>query len=120
MDREKLAMAVNHAIRNAQDATPRDGSITVTVADDAGTAVIEIRDTGSGMDEAFVRDELFKPFSSTKGARGMGIGAYQMRETMRAVGGDIEVESGPGQGTNLRFLVPVDLSVTDSSAQSVA
>ena len=51
------------------------------------------------MDLAFVRNRLFRPFDSTKGADGMGIGAYQLRETVRSIGGDLSVESHPGEGT---------------------
>jgi len=120
MDREKLAMAVTHAIRNAQDATPAGGTIQVTVSEREGRAAIEIRDTGSGMEASFVRDQLFKPFASTKGARGMGIGAYQMRETLRAAGGSIDVESAVGQGTSVRLLLPIDMRRAAAERQSVA
>jgi putative PEP-CTERM system histidine kinase len=119
MDREKLAMALTHAIRNAQDATSAGGSIHVKALERGGGAAIEIRDTGSGMDTAFIRDQLFKPFASTKGARGMGIGAYQMRETLRAAGGSIEVESVVGQGTAVRFLIPIDMRLA-AGRKSVA
>ena len=59
-----------------------------------------VRD-GSGMDEAFIRERLFKPFDSTKGTQGMGIGAYQIRETVRAMGGEVRIESEPDQGTKV-------------------
>lgn len=120
MDREKLAMALTHAIRNAQDATPAGGWVRVATLERDGRAAIEIRDTGSGMDEGFIRDQLFRPFASTKGARGMGIGAYQMRETLRGAGGSIEVESAVGQGTSVRFLLPIDMRRVTAERQSVA
>jgi signal transduction histidine kinase len=107
MDRDKLGMAVTHAIRNAQDATPPDGRLDVRLAAGDGRACIEVEDNGGGMDAEFVRHHLFKPFDSTKGAKGMGIGAYQIRETLRAAGGDVEVESEPGTGTLLRMSVPL-------------
>jgi signal transduction histidine kinase len=68
---------------------------------------VEIVDTGSGMDDEFIRTRLFQPFDSTKGA-GMGIGAYECRETLRALGGNIEVESAPGRGTRFRLSLPLD------------
>jgi putative PEP-CTERM system histidine kinase len=120
MDRDKLAMALTHAIRNAQDATPVGGSIRVEALEKSGGVAIEIRDTGSGMEASFIRDQLFKPFASTKGSRGMGIGAYQMRETLRAAGGSIEVESAVGQGTAVRFLLPLDTRRATPERQSVA
>jgi len=100
-DRDRLFMALSHAIRNAQDATPADGSVTVTLENTDGIIRIEIQDTGCGMDDAFIRERLFKPFDSTKGTQGVGIGAYQVRETVRAAGGEISVESAPDQGTTV-------------------
>ncbi len=67
-----------------------------------------VEDTGAGMDADFVRDRLFRPFDSTKGSKGMGIGAYQVREYIRLLGGDVEVQSSPGHGT--RFAVSLPLS----------
>jgi len=58
------------------------------------------------MDEAFIRDELFLPFRSTKSG-GYGIGAFQTRELIRGVGGDLEVVSEIGAGTTMRILLPV-------------
>jgi len=73
----------------------------------SGQAIIEISDSGSGMDEEFIRTRLFQPFDSTKGA-GMGIGAYECRETLKALGGSIEVESEIGRGTRFRLSLPLD------------
>ncbi len=64
-------------------------------------------DNGSGMDEAFVRERLFKPFDSTKGTGGMGIGAYQIRETLRGIGGALDVHSEEGMGTTLTMSLRV-------------
>jgi putative PEP-CTERM system histidine kinase len=100
-DRDRLFMSLSHAVRNAQDATPADGSVTVKLERVDGSVRIEIQDTGCGMDEIFLRERLFKPFDSTKGAQGVGIGAYQIQETIRAAGGDVTVESAPKQGTKL-------------------
>jgi signal transduction histidine kinase len=120
IDRDKLLMALTHAIRNAQDATLPTGTIGVSARAVGDRVIVEVRDTGSGMDEAFVRRQLFRPFSSTKGARGMGIGAYQMRETVRTAGGELEVESVVGKGTTMRFVLPVDERVSAPVRESVA
>ena len=104
-DRDRLFMALVHAIRNAQDATPDDGSIEVLLGTTENSVTITITDTGAGMDEAFVRERLFKPFDSTKGTQGVGIGAYQIKETVRSVGGRVRVRSSPGSGTELTFLL---------------
>ena len=109
-DRDRLQMAIVHAIRNAQDATPADGQVTVAVrhgGDEADCYRIDIIDEGTGMAPDFVRERLFKPFDSTKGAQGMGIGAYQIRETVRVSGGSVDVRSTQGQGTTLSLRLPV-------------
>jgi putative PEP-CTERM system histidine kinase len=105
-DREQLSRAVGHLLQNALEATPPAGRVTLRAFEAAGQAVIEISDTGAGMDDEFVRTRLFQPFDSTKGA-GMGIGAYECRETVRALGGQLEVESTPGRGTLFRMCLPL-------------
>ena len=57
--------------------------------------VIDIIDQGPGMTPEFIRDELFRPFATTKGG-GHGIGAYQARELLREAGGDLLVLSRLG------------------------
>jgi len=73
----------------------------------AAEARLTIVDDGAGMDEEFLRQRLFRPFDSTKGSKGMGIGAYQVREYARAMGGDIEVWSAPGRGTRFCIRLPI-------------
>lgn len=107
-DRERLQMALYHAIRNAQDATPADGMVTVEVIPNATQCEILVSDTGAGMDAEFIRDRLFKPFDSTKGTAGMGMGAYQIRETLRSAGGTVVVVSTPGSGTQLKMLLDIE------------
>lgn len=106
-ERERLARAIGHLLQNALEATPPTGSVTLRAFEDVGQAIIEIIDTGSGMDDEFIRTRLFQPFDSTKGA-GMGIGAYECRETLRALDGNIEVSSTPGRGTRFRLNLPLD------------
>jgi putative PEP-CTERM system histidine kinase len=89
MNRDKLTAVMTHLIRNSQDATPADGSIQVRVENDGDKLFVTVTDTGCGMDSAFIRDRLFRPFDSTKGAKGMGIGAYQVRHLIRSAGGDV-------------------------------
>jgi putative PEP-CTERM system histidine kinase len=105
-DPEQLGMVIGHVIRNAQDATPQDGRVNVNVREEAGQVLVEVSDTGSGMDPAFVRDRLFRPFDSTKGAKGMGIGAYQVRQFVEDCGGRVEVRSHAGNGTVFTLRIP--------------
>jgi putative PEP-CTERM system histidine kinase len=105
-DRDRLAAVVGHVIRNAQEATPEDGKVVVRLQKMNGQAVIEIEDTGCGMDESFMKARLFRPFQTTKGSAGMGIGVYEAREFVRSLGGDVHVDSKPGQGTIFRIQLP--------------
>jgi putative PEP-CTERM system histidine kinase len=106
-DRDRLTRAIGHLLQNALEATPPTGQVTLRGFEAPGQAIIEILDTGIGMDDEFIRTRLFQPFDSTKGA-GMGIGAYECRETLRALGGTIEVDSTPGRGTRFRLSLPLD------------
>jgi putative PEP-CTERM system histidine kinase len=105
-DPERLVMVLDHVLRNAQDATIETGEVSIELDSTDGTARVRVTDDGMGMDEAFVRDRLFRPFDTTKGSKGMGIGAYQVREYMRSLGGDVTVVSEPGRGTCVSLLFP--------------
>ncbi len=104
VDPEQLSMVLDHILRNAQDATPANGSVDIRVTVENGAPQVDVRDNGSGMDENFVRERLFRPFDTTKGARGMGIGAYQAREYLRSVAGDVRVMSRLGAGTTFSLV----------------
>jgi len=110
-DKDRLGAVIAHIVQNAQEATPRDGSVVVRLCDEGRHVRIEVEDDGVGMDAAFVRERLFKPFDSTKGLAGMGIGAYECREFIRSLGGHIEVRSEPGRGTCFAMLVPSELNL---------
>ena len=105
-DKERLQTVFGHLIQNAQEATERTGRVDVKLSEQDGTAVIEISDDGRGMNDEFLRDRLFKPFDSTKGLTGMGIGAFESREFIRSLGGDIKVESTLGQGSLFQVFIP--------------
>ena len=105
-DPEHLTTVFTHIIQNAQEATDKDGRVDIRLMREGEQAVIEIEDTGSGMDEHFLRNRLFKPFDSTKGLTGMGIGAFESREFVRSIGGDIRVTSAPGEGSLFRIVLP--------------
>jgi putative PEP-CTERM system histidine kinase len=106
-DQQGLTAVLGHIVRNAQEATTSDGHVWVRLARQGANAVVEVEDDGTGMEPAFVAQRLFRPFDSTKGSKGMGIGAYQAREFVRAAGGDVEVTSAPGKGTTLRIILPI-------------
>ena len=62
------------------------------------------------MDADFIAERLFKPFDTTKGNAGMGVGVYESREFVHALGGEITVESTPRRGTLFRVKLPVMLA----------
>lgn len=106
-DYDRCGAIVGHLIRNAQDATPDDGQVIVRLFKRADRAIIEVQDSGCGMDADFIRDRLFRPFDSTKGKAGMGIGVYEARDYIHRMGGDLDVVSRPGEGSTFRIRVPL-------------
>jgi putative PEP-CTERM system histidine kinase len=113
-DPERLAMAIEHMVRNGQDATPEDGSVSVSIRSDTEWVTLRIVDTGSGMSPDFIRDRLFRPFDTTKGSKGMGIGAYQVREYLNSLGGRVQVVSEAGSGTRVDLHFPLPGPIVDS------
>lgn len=105
-DREGFVTVVEHLIRNAQDACNADGEITIRLRSSDLEHTISIEDSGCGMSPQFIRERLFRPFDSTKGSQSMGIGAYQAREFVHALGGRVEVHSEPGSGTTFTMSLP--------------
>ncbi|MGO8477610.1 ATP-binding protein, partial [Rhizobium ruizarguesonis] len=75
--------------------------VRVILGQAADRVWIDVVDTGAGMTQQFVRDDLFRPFVSSK-PTGFGIGAFEARQLAQAMGGTIEVASHPGRGTRFR------------------
>lgn len=115
-DPDQLRGVLGHLIQNAQDATPRDGEVSITLKTSSDHVVLFIQDTGSGMTEDFIKTRLFKPFESTKGLTGMGIGAYQAREYIRKIGGNIDVTSEPGVGSCFSVRIPLSREASRADA----
>jgi signal transduction histidine kinase len=80
--------------------------------------VITIEDNGCGMDPEFIRTRLFRPFDTTKGSKGMGIGAYQARTFAADSGGVLEVESEPGRGTCITIRIPLTEPAEQPAAEA--
>ncbi|WP_251358702.1 XrtA/PEP-CTERM system histidine kinase PrsK [Kangiella sp. TOML190] len=74
-----------------------------------------IRDNGVGMSEEFMRDHLFKPFQTTKGNAGMGIGVYQCRHLLRSFEGDLIIRSKLGEGTHCTAIMAITTGDEDDS-----
>jgi putative PEP-CTERM system histidine kinase len=106
-DPERLTSIFEHIIRNAQDATDQNGCIEIETAVSDSIARVSIRDNGQGMSPEFIRERLFRPFDSTKGSNSMGIGAYQARDYVRSLGGQVEVSSQVSVGTEFLISLPL-------------
>jgi len=104
---QRFERVLGHLVQNAIDATAQSGKVRVSVGAEGGNAVIEVADSGCGMSEAFVRERLFRPFQTTKG-NGMGIGAFEVAQYAKDMGGRIEVDSRPGAGTRFRLTFPLE------------
>lgn len=113
---ERIERVIGHLVQNALDATPTEGKVWMAVRREAGMAQIEVGDTGQGMSADFIRERLFKPFQTTKQG-GMGIGAYESRQYIQELGGEIHVESEENVGTCFRVRLPLLEIQTTSDLQ---
>lgn len=105
-DREALEQALIHLVQNAVDASDAASPVFLDVTAEGLCGTIEVVDAGHGMSPEFVRTGLFKPFVSSKQG-GFGIGAFEARELVRAMGGRIAVESREGLGTRFAVTLPL-------------
>ena len=106
--RDRLIAVLEHLLQNAQDATTENGTIAVRIARaGADRMAVEIADSGCGMTQEFIQNRLFKPFDTTKGKGGMGIGVYESLHIVTSIGGRMTVESTPGGGTTFTLLLPL-------------
>jgi len=105
VDPAGLEQALGHLLQNAIDASAPGAAIDINFFESGGDVAIEVSDRGHGMSAAFVRDRLFQPFVSTKES-GFGIGAYEARALILAMGGRLDVESGEGEGARFTLFLP--------------
>lgn len=104
-DPEALEQALVHLVQNAIDASDADAPVYLDATGDGLLGQIEVIDAGCGMSPEFVRAALFKPFVSSKSG-GFGIGAYEARDLIKAMGGRVTVESREGVGTRFAVILP--------------
>jgi putative PEP-CTERM system histidine kinase len=97
---------LTHLLDNAVEAAGPAAPLRIVLRHDRQLVLVDIIDRGPGMTPDFVRDELFRPFRTSK-REGSGLGAFQARELLRAAGGDLVVLSRPGEGTTMRLLLPL-------------
>ena len=118
----EIRQAVMNLVLNAIHAMPEGGRLAIRTflylgkpkmgmprgraADGGDQICVEIADTGVGMDEATLA-RCFDPFFTTKGQEGTGLGLAIVYGTLQRHGGEVEVESAPGEGTTVRLRFPV-------------
>jgi signal transduction histidine kinase len=98
-DRTLLQRALTNLVENAVQAMPEAGVLTVSGASDGERVILQLTDTGVGMDEAAVA-HAFEPFFSTK-TGGSGLGLANARRNIEREGGTVEIASTAGVGTTV-------------------
>jgi len=105
-DDSELREVLVNMVFNAIDAMPEGGTLTLSTRADEQSVTIKVIDTGVGMYPE-VRSRIFDPFFTTKGKAGLGLGLAVSFGIIRRHGGNIEVESQYGSGTEFRITLPV-------------
>ncbi|MBU2277767.1 MAG: PEP-CTERM system histidine kinase PrsK, partial [Gammaproteobacteria bacterium] len=107
IDHERFSNILFHLIDNAQQATAIDGSVTIELDVINDTIILAIIDTGCGMSSEFIKERLFKPFDTTKGNAGMGIGAYDAQQFIQQNHGQLTVTSEVDIGSTFTIQLPL-------------
>jgi PAS domain S-box-containing protein len=104
-DPVQLERVLLSLVVNACDAVDPEGHVAVAVRPTGDEVELVVRDDGAGI-EPTTLCHVFDPFFSTKGARGTGLGLATSHSTITAFGGDISIESTPGEGTTVTIRLP--------------
>jgi signal transduction histidine kinase/ActR/RegA family two-component response regulator len=102
----EIREALTNLVFNAVDALPAGGTIFLRTRVADGRVILEVTDTGTGMDEE-TRRRCLEPFFTTKGERGTGLGLAMVYGIVQRHSAGIEIESAPGAGTTVRLLFPL-------------
>jgi signal transduction histidine kinase/CheY-like chemotaxis protein len=105
-DDSELREVLVNMVFNAIDAMPEGGTLSLTTRTAGDSVIIKVVDTGVGMYPE-VRSRIFDPFFTTKGKAGLGLGLAVSFGIIRRHGGNIDVESQYGKGTEFRITLPV-------------
>jgi PAS domain S-box-containing protein len=106
--RHQISQVVINLLVNAAHSIDHHGSIAVTTRREGESVLLSVRDTGHGMSEA-VRNRIFEPFFTTKEVgKGTGLGLSVSYSIIKKHGGEILVESLPGEGTTFTVRLPIE------------
>jgi signal transduction histidine kinase len=105
LQRNLLKAAIYHVIRNALEATPPGGMITIATAEEADNIALSIADTGRGIHQENL-ERIFDPFYSTKELR-FGMGLPLVRQIVSEHLGELKITSDFGKGTTVKMIFPV-------------
>lgn len=106
VDRSQTESAILNLALNARDAMPDGGQLTLRAYTEGTFVVLDVSDTGGGMDET-TRSRALEPFFTTKAVgQGSGLGLSQVFGFMKQSGGNIELRSEPGHGASVRLSFP--------------
>lgn len=100
-----LREVLTNLIFNAIDAMPEGGTLTLRSEQQKDLVIIEVIDTGTGMDEV-VQRKIFDPFYTTKGVSNSGLGLSVSYSLLTRYGGEITVQSQVGKGSRFRIQLP--------------
>jgi signal transduction histidine kinase/CheY-like chemotaxis protein/uncharacterized membrane protein len=117
-DDSELREVLVNMVFNAIDAMPEGGTLSLTTSGVGDSVLIKVVDTGVGMYPE-VRSRIFDPFFTTKGKAGLGLGLAVSFGIIRRHGGNIEVDSAYGSGTEFRITLPV-AKLAEKSVESAA
>lgn len=104
-DANQLRQAFLNLLKNATEASPEESTVLVRIFRDAGRAVVEVSDKGSGIAGVDL-EHLFEPFFTTK-SNGTGLGLPMTQQIIEQHQGAIRVTSEPGSGTTFRVELPL-------------
>ena len=103
-----MQQVIFNLVNNACQAMKEKGEISVRTQKQHAWAVLEVTDTGPGIDEA-LKERIFEPFFTTKAeGEGTGLGLSLSRDFVRQFGGDLDFESSEGQGSTFRVRLPLE------------
>jgi len=103
----QMRQVMLNILKNAKEAMPRGGTLTVRTSKEDKHALIQVQDTGVGIPEE-IRNKIFEAFFTTKQkVKGVGLGLSVCYGIIKDHGGDIKVESEEGKGTTFTIRLPI-------------